>query len=348
MFVDTAIITVRSGRGGDGCCHFLRVKGNAKGGPDGGDGGKGGDVIAVADEHLDTLVHLAYRPHWLAIAGEPGLRKRQAGKDAPPLELPLPLGTQVLDAATGELVAEITRAGERVLLAAGGGGGFGNDHFKSAVHQTPQETTHGGEAIERELRIELRLIADVGLVGLPNAGKSTWLRASTRANPKIADYPFTTLSPQLGIASLSHERRLVLADLPGLIEGASRGVGLGHDFLRHIERTRVILHVVSAVPDDGSDPLANYRVIRRELAEFSEELARKPEVVVLNKADLVPEPERAARLAELVRRFQQERGVSAFVASAATHTGVREATEAAWSLARDAQPAESATPRRTC
>ncbi len=348
MFVDTAIITIRSGRGGDGCCHFLRLKGNAKGGPDGGDGGKGGDVIAVADEHLDTLVQFAYRTHWFSACGEPGLGKRQAGKASPDLEVPLPLGTQAFDVATGELIAEITRAGDRVILARGGEGGFGNDHFKSAVHQTPQETTPGGDASEMQLRLELRLIADVGLVGLPNAGKSTWLKASTRANPKSADYPFTTLSPQLGIAALSDERRLVIADLPGLIEGASQGIGLGHDFLRHIERTRVILHVVNAFPEDGSDPLANHRIIRRELADFSDALARKPEIVVINKTDLLPEDERDERISGLVSRFRKERGVTAMAASAATGQGVREATEAVWSLAKGVEIEPASTPRRTC
>ncbi|MSR28212.1 MAG: GTPase ObgE [Phycisphaerales bacterium] len=347
MFVDTASITVRSGKGGDGCCHFLRVKGNAKGGPDGGDGGKGGDVIAVTDTHLDTLVQFGFRPQWFAVDGEPGLKKKKAGKASADLIISFPVGSQIFDAESGELVADIAAPGQRIVLARGGEGGIGNDRFKSATHQTPTETTKGGEAVERSLRVELRLIADVGLVGLPNAGKSTWLRASTRANPKVADYPFTTLSPQLGIAELSDDRRLVEADLPGLIEGASQGVGLGHDFLRHIERTRVILHVVSIAPEDGSDPVANYRVIRRELAEFSEELARKPEIVVLNKLDLVPEADRAAAIEALTLRFVRERGVTPLSASAATGVGVRSAIEAAWALAHRGESAVGFTPRQT-
>ncbi len=346
MFIDSAIITVRSGKGGDGCLHFRRVKGNAKGGPDGGDGGKGGDVIAVADPHLDTLAHFGLRPQWFALEGESGQRKKQAGKDSPDLEIPLPLGSQIFDADTDELIADVTEPGTRLVLAPGGLGGFGNDRFKSAVHQTPQETTPGGEAVERVLRIELSLIADVGLVGMPNAGKSTWLKATTRANAKVADYPFTTLAPQLGIASLGEDRRLVIADLPGLIEGAAQGVGLGHDFLRHIERTRAILHVVSVIPDDGSDPIANYRIIRRELAEFSDALAQKQEVVVLNKIDLIPEQERAERIGELVARFVRERGVKPMAASGATGIGVREVTQAVWLIANSGgEPAF--TPRRT-
>ncbi len=347
MFIDTAVITIRSGKGGDGRSHFRRVKGNAKGGPDGGNGGKGGTVTAVCDPHLDTLAHLGFRPHWFATPGDPGDRKHQSGKDGPDLDVPVPLGTQIFDAVTGELVADVTQPGERVVLARGGSGGFGNDHFKSAVHQAPLEVTLGGAAIERALRVELSLIADVGLVGLPNAGKSTWLKASTRANAKVADYPFTTLAPQLGIAALADDRRLVIADLPGLIEGAAEGVGLGHDFLRHIERTRAILHVVSAVPEDGSDPVANYRVIRRELAEFSDALAHKREVVVLNKIDLLPEFEREERLKALIERFVKERSVSPRAASAATGIGVREATEAVWAVVQSSPPSDEVTPRRT-
>ncbi|MSQ90805.1 MAG: GTPase ObgE [Phycisphaerales bacterium] len=351
MFVDTAIISIRSGKGGDGCMHLLRLKGNAKGGPDGGDGGKGGDIIVIADPHIDTLTEFGFRPHWFAQDGEAGTKKNCAGKAGTDCILPVPLGTQLSDAETDEIIADLTEAGQTLIVARGGAGGYGNDRFKSPVHQTPTEFTPGGVAIERRLRMELRLIADVGLVGLPNAGKSTFLRATTRANPKVADYPFTTLSPQLGIAALSDDRRLVLADLPGLIEGASQGVGLGHAFLKHVERTRVILHVLDVAPSDGSDPLENHRIIRRELAEFSEHLARTPEVVVLNKIDLIPEADRADALRELVRRLKKLRGVEPLLASGASGTGVRQVLEAAWEVAQRvrAQSPSSApiTPRQT-
>lgn len=348
MFVDTALITVRSGKGGDGCAHFLRVKGNAKGGPDGGDGGRGGSVLVVGDPHVDTLVQFGFRPHWFAQDGEAGSKKCKSGKAAGDLVIPVPLGTQIFDASTGTLLADVTTAGAPLLIARGGEGGLGNDHFKSAVHQTPLESTPGGESVELQLRIELRLIADIGLVGLPNAGKSTWLKAATRATPKIAGYPFTTLAPQLGIAQLTDDRRLVLADLPGLIEGAAQGAGLGHDFLRHIERTRAIVHVVSIMPDDGSDPLDNYRIIRRELAQFSAQLARTPEIVVLNKVDLVAEPDRERLVADLVARFTQQRGVSPMVTSGATKEGVATVLESAWEATHRAPQAPPATPHRTC
>ncbi len=345
MFIDTAIILIRSGKGGNGCMHMLRLKGNAKGGPDGGDGGKGGDIVVTANAHIDTLVEFGFRPHWFAQEGEAGSKKKCAGKAGVDCILPVPLGTQIFDAETNELIVDITSPDQTVILAHGGHGGIGNDRFKSAVHQTPTEFTPGGDAIERQLRMELRLIADVGFVGLPNAGKSTFLRATTRAQPKIAAYPFTTLAPQLGIAELSDERRLVLADLPGLIEGASQGVGLGHDFLKHIERTRVILHVLDCAPPDGSDPLENHRTIRRELADFSEHLARTPEIVVLNKVDLIPEEDRTEVLDELVARFERERGVRPHVASGASGEGVRPVLESVWELARSVRDQSPITPR---
>lgn len=347
MFVDTALITVRSGKGGDGCTHLLRIKGNAKGGPDGGDGGRGGSVFLIGDPHVDTLVQLGYRPHWFAQDGESGSKKCKSGKAGNDLLLPVPLGTQVFDANTDELLADVTQPNTPIELARGGEGGLGNDRFKSAVHQTPLESTPGGPSVELQLRVELRLIADVGLVGLPNAGKSTWLKAATRAQPKIADYPFTTLAPQLGIAQLSDDRRLVLADLPGLIEGAAQGTGLGHDFLRHIERTRVIVHVISVVPDDEGDPLESHRIIRRELAEFSEKLARTAEIVVLNKVDLLPHEQRRELLDELLHRFKKERGITPFVTSGATKEGVTEVLEAAWMLNHPAQTSVPFSPRQT-
>ncbi len=347
MFIDTALILIRSGKGGDGCMHLLRLKGNAKGGPDGGDGGKGGDIVVVADPHMDTLAAFGFRPHWFAQDGDAGARKKCAGRAGEDLILGVPLGSQLFDAETDELLLDVTAPEQTAIIARGGTGGIGNDRFKTPVHQTPTEFTPGGKSIERRLRIELRLIADVGFVGLPNAGKSTFLRATTRAQPKIADYPFTTLAPQLGIAELSDERRLVLADLPGLIEGASQGVGLGHDFLRHIERTRVIIHVLDVAPPDGSDPLENHRTIRRELAEFSEQLARTQEVVVLNKIDLIPELDRAVVLQDLCDRFKRERGTIPLLASGASGEGVRAVLESAWDLTRKSREQTSTIPRQT-
>jgi GTP-binding protein len=336
MFVDRAVIHVRSGKGGDGCAHLLQLKGNPKGGPDGGDGGKGGDVVVVGDPHLDTLVEFAYKPHWFAKDGENGQKKKCHGCDGTDIEIRLPLGAQVIDPESGDIVADILEPGQRVVIAAGGRGGLGNDHFKSAVHQTPLERTLGEPSVEKTYEVELKLIADVGFVGLPNAGKSTLLKASTRANPKVADYPFTTLGPQLGILDLGDERRLVLADLPGLIEGAAEGAGLGHDFLRHVERTRCILHVVDALPVDGSDPVESYRTIRRELAEFSDELARKPELVVLNKIDLLPAEDRAELLADVLERFAK-RGVKPMMMSGATGEGVRDVMLSVWRMAEAAR-----------
>ncbi|NNM27821.1 MAG: Obg family GTPase CgtA, partial [Phycisphaerales bacterium] len=334
MLIDRAVIFVRSGKGGDGCVSLRREKYVPKGGPDGGDGGRGGDVVIAGDRGLSTLVLLTQRPHRRAGHGQPGMGRSKHGADGDDCIVPVPLGTLVFDRDTGDLLADITEVGQRFVAAAGGRGGFGNEHFKSATNQTPREATPGEPAVDRELRLELKLIADVGLIGMPNAGKSTWLRAVSRANPKVASYPFTTITPHLGIAELpaasGGERRLVIADIPGLIEGAAGGAGLGHDFLRHVERTRVLLHVLDVQPDDGSDPVKNYEVVRRELFEHSVELAEKPEVVLFNKVDLVPAGERA----ELVRRLSGRLGLgtddAAVLTSGATGEGVRDALEAAW------------------
>jgi GTP-binding protein len=333
VFVDTAVITVRSGKGGDGLAHLRTEKNMPKGGPDGGDGGKGGDVVAVADPHLDTLVEFSFRGHFFATDGQRGQPKSCFGAQGEDCVFRLPVGSIIRDAETGELIADLSEPGERVVVAKGGKGGLGNERFKGPQHQTPMEFTPGEPAVERRLRIELKLIADVGLVGLPNAGKSTLLRALTRANAKVGAYPFTTLSPQLGIADLGDERRLVVADLPGLIEGAADGAGLGHDFLRHIERTRVLLHLVDIAPLDGGDPAEAYRVIRRELNEFSPDLAEKPELVVLNKLDLVPEEERAARVERFAGAIGMWRGERPLAVSGATREGMGALLEAAWALA---------------
>jgi GTP-binding protein len=333
VFVDTAVITVRSGKGGDGLSHLRQEKNIPKGGPDGGDGGEGGDVVLVADPHLDTLVEFSYRGHFFATDGQRGQPKSCHGSAGESCVVKLPMGTLVRDADTDEFLVDLSQPGERFVAAKGGRGGLGNEHFKGPHNQTPTEATQGEPAVERRLRMELKLIADVGLVGLPNAGKSTLLRAVSRANAKVGAYPFTTLSPQLGIAELGGERRLVVADLPGLIEGAADGAGLGHDFLRHIERTRVIVHLVDVAPLDGVDPVISYGVIRNELNEFSPELAEKPELVVLNKIDLVPEDERNARIQRFAGAIGMARGEQPITISGATGDGVRALLEAAWKLA---------------
>lgn len=303
MLIDRATIFVRSGKGGAGCLSFRREKYIPKGGPDGGDGGRGGDVVLEADASLDTLLPLTPRPHYRAEGGQGGMGKSRIGRDGASCIVKVPLGTLVHDRETGELVADINEAGQRVVVARGGAGGRGNESYKSSTNQVPREWTPGGEWQERTLNLELKLIADIGLVGLPNAGKSTLLRSLSRARPKVADYPFTTLSPHLGIAELSRHRRLVLADIPGLIEGAAGGAGLGHDFLRHIERTNRIVHVLDVMPFDKSDPETNYRTIRSELSEYSDVLEAKPEMLIFNKIDLVPAEDRDAYCRELAERL---------------------------------------------
>ena len=331
--LDEAKIYVRSGKGGDGCVSLRREKYIPKGGPDGGDGGRGGSVILVADPHLDTLLPFRYAPHYFAPHGQQGSGSSRHGRDGEDRRVKIPVGTQVRDQETDEIVADLDEPGQEVVVARGGRGGYGNEHFKTATNQTPREATPGEPVVERTLLLELKLIADVGLVGLPNAGKSTLLSSISKARPKVADYPFTTLVPQPGIAELPGDRRLVVADIPGLIEGAADGAGLGHDFLKHIERTRVIVHLIDLMPMDESDPVRNHEVIRRELHAFSPELASKPEVVVLNKIDLVDPEEREA----VVRRTAHAIGLGVdelVVASGATGENLREVLERAWDLVR--------------
>jgi GTP-binding protein len=339
MFIDRAEITVRSGKGGDGRCSFRREKFVPKGGPDGGDGGRGGDVVLVADPHLDTLLPFAHRRRFFAEDGEPGGASRRHGGDGAACRIEVPVGCLVFDDDRDELVADFTQAGQEVVVAEGGRGGLGNDRFKTSTQQAPTRTTPGGVAIERHLRLELKLLADVGLVGLPNAGKSTFLRSISRATPKVADYPFTTLSPQLGIAELPGDRRLLVADIPGLIEGAAEGAGLGHDFLRHVERTSLLLHLVDAAPGEDRDPVEDYRTIRRELEAFAPDLASKPEIVALNKIDLVPRED----LETLRKAFSQRIGLppsSVRLVSGGTGVGCGELVEEAWGWVHRADTAD--------
>jgi GTP-binding protein len=332
MLIDQAVIFVRSGKGGAGCVSFRREKYVPKGGPDGGDGGDGGDVILRGDASLSTLLPLTPRPHYRAKNGLPGMGKQMHGADGADRIVPVPLGTLVYDDETDELLIDISEEGQEYIAAAGGRGGLGNEHFKSAINQTPREATPGEPWVERTLRLELKLIADVGLIGKPNAGKSTLLRAISRANPKVADYPFTTLSPHLGVAELPKNRRLMVADIPGLIEGAAEGAGLGHEFLRHVERTAVLLHVLDAAPMDGTDPVDNYEAIRQELFEYSAELAEKRELIAINKIDLLDDEERESVVTRLMGRLGLTEDERPMLISGATGEHTREALERCWGL----------------
>ncbi len=331
MLIDTATIFVRSGRGGGGAVSFRREKYIPKGGPDGGNGGNGGSVILVATAGVDTLLDLTGRHHHHAGNGQPGAGKQQHGKDGDDLVVKVPPGTLVCDDTTGQLLADLDASGKQIVVAKGGRGGFGNEHFKSPTNQTPRQYTPGEPAEQRTLRLELKLIADVGLVGLPNAGKSTLLSVVSRARPKIADYPFTTVEPNLGIAELAaHKgtpRRLVIADIPGLIDGAHTGHGLGTRFLRHVERTRLLVHLLEIDPPDGTDPVANYHTVRRELATYSQQLAKTPELIVLSKIDLAAggQDHTAA-----VQTIEKALGKQVLPISAVTHQGTADLLEQCW------------------
>ncbi len=343
MFIDEAEIYVCGGKGGNGCVSFRRERFIPLGGPDGGDGGDGGTVYAAATPGVDTLLDFAGRHHWVAENGRPGLGKDMSGRKGADRSLNLPAGTRIYDRATGILIKDLTEPNEPVCIASGGKGGRGNARFARPTHQTPRESEPGTPGEERWLRLELSLIADVGIVGLPNAGKSTLLSRLSRARPKIADYPFTTLKPVLGIVEQSEHRRFVMADLPGLIEGAHGGAGLGDAFLRHIERTRVLLHLVDVGSDvDGSAAEQAYRVIRNELTKYSAELAAKEEVVAGSKIDLT-DGEAAAR--ELGAQINRE----VLPISAVSGKGLSALTESLWSLvgrARAASPALPLPPHR--
>ncbi len=301
MFVDRVAIHMKGGDGGNGCLAFRREKYVPRGGPSGGDGGSGGHVIVRAAEGLTNLAHLSFQRHWKAERGEHGQGSDCHGRGAEDLVIDVPVGTIVRDRDRDFVLRDLKRAGESVIVARGGRGGHGNKHFKSSTNRTPRQVESGGPGEERWITLELKVIADVGLVGLPNAGKSTLLSRISRAHPEIADYPFTTKYPNLGTVS-ADDRSFVVADIPGLIEGAHEGHGLGHEFLRHVERTRLLVHLVDAMPTDGSDPVRNYRTIRSELEKYSPALAARPEVLVVTKLDLTGSEEARERIAaELCR-----------------------------------------------
>ncbi|HVT79395.1 MAG TPA: GTPase ObgE [Phycisphaerae bacterium] len=330
MFVDQADIEVLAGDGGRGCVSFRKEKYIPLGGPDGGDGGDGGSVYLQATPGVDTLLDMTGRHHWRAQPGEPGLGKKKAGGDGKDLIIRVPPGTIIYDRTSGLLIADLKAPGQQVCIAKGGRGGKGNVHFMNAVRQAPDFAEPGKKGQTRSIHLELRLIADVGVVGLPNAGKSTLLSRISHARPKIAAYPFTTLVPQLGIAELDAERRLVIADIPGLIEGAHEGAGLGLDFLRHIERTRVIIHIIDILPLDGSSPIKAYKQIRAELKAYSPKLAAKHEILAANKMDLAGASEALADLRQALP------GKQIFAISAVAGTGLRPLLEALWQQVKNA------------
>lgn len=320
MFIDEVTIYVKAGRGGNGCISFRREKYVPKGGPDGGDGGKGGDVIAVAIDHMNTLVEQYYNQHYRAEDGEHGQGKNMHGRNGRDAIVRVPVGTLIYDAETGELIGDLDTVGKSVVLARGGIGGRGNARFKSSTNRAPRVAEKGEPGEERKIRLELRLIADAGLVGYPNAGKSSILSRVSDAKPKIADYPFTTLSPVLGVVRVDEGKSFVLADIPGLIEGAHSGVGLGDEFLRHITRTRVLLHVVDVASVDGRDPIEDYKNINKELHLYDPKLSELPQIVVANKIDLPSAKDGLKKL----QKFLSKKDIKLIPVSAVTGQGLKE------------------------
>ncbi len=326
-FVDEATIDVAAGHGGAGCASFRREKFIPFGGPNGGNGGRGGSVWAVADRNINTLIDYRYARRHEARSGEPGRGSDQFGAAGTDVELRMPVGTIVNDADSGDRLVELLEHGQRALLVKGGDGGFGNLHFKTSTNRAPRQKTPGWPGEAKKLKLELRVLADVGLLGMPNAGKSTLIAAVSNARPKIADYPFTTLHPNLGVVRVGPERSFVIADIPGLIEGASEGAGLGHQFLRHLQRTRLLLHIVDAAPfDDGIDPVQQARAIVVELKKYDPALAAKPRWLVFNKLDMVPAEEREQRVNDYVRRLRFKGPV--FAISAIAREGLQPLIEA--------------------
>jgi GTPase len=318
LFIDEVIISVKAGDGGNGCLAFRREKYVPRGGPSGGDGGRGGDVVLVASQHYNTLLHFRFNPEHKGERGRHGEGSQRTGHDGASIDVPTPIGTVIYDAETGELLHDFTTPGDRFIVARGGRGGKGNARFATSTHQTPTEHEDGKPGEERRLRLELKLLADVGLVGYPNAGKSTLISRISAARPKIADYPFTTLVPNLGVVSADDNRTFVVADIPGLIEGAHEGHGLGTQFLRHIERTRLLAHLVDISETTGRDPVHDFEVVMGELASFSEDLAHKPMILVATKLDAAQDPERVASLEKLAG----DRGLAFFKISSVTGEGI--------------------------
>ncbi|QXL84967.1 Obg family GTPase CgtA [Comamonas sp. NLF-1-9] len=347
-FVDEAHIDVIAGDGGNGCVSFRHEKYKEFGGPNGGDGGRGGHVYAVADVNLNTLVDYRYARRHEAKRGEHGMGSDMFGAAGSDITLRMPVGTIISDAETGAVLHELLEPGEPVLIAKGGDGGFGNLRFKSAINRAPRQKTPGWPGERKSLKLELKILADVGLLGMPNAGKSTFIAAVSNARPKIADYPFTTLHPNLGVVRVGPEQSFVIADIPGLIEGAAEGAGLGHQFLRHLQRTRLLLHIVDLAPfDDAVDPVAQARAIVAELKKYDPGLHAKPRWLVLNKLDMVPAGERDARVKDFVRRMRWKGPV--FEISALTREGCEQLVRAIYQHVHAeqlaSQPAAEPDPR---
>lgn len=324
-FIDEATIQVFAGKGGDGVASFRREKFIPKGGPDGGDGGNGGSIYAVADRNINTLIDYRYARIFRAKNGQNGRGSDCYGKGADDVVLRMPVGTVITNTATHEVVADLLQNQQKVLLAKGGSGGFGNLHFKSSTNRTPRQFTHGEAGQEFELKLELKVLADVGLLGMPNAGKSTLIRAVSAARPKVADYPFTTLKPNLGVIRIDYDRSFVMADIPGLIEGAAEGAGLGHQFLRHLSRTRLLLHLIDMAPyDECADPLQAAQAVITELRKYDEALYLKPRWLVLNKVDMLPEEQKDQICEALIRKLNWTDKY--FMISALTGEGCRQLT----------------------
>ncbi|MEN9781093.1 MAG: Obg family GTPase CgtA [Burkholderiaceae bacterium] len=339
-FVDEAFIDIAAGDGGNGCVSFRHEKYKEFGGPNGGDGGRGGHVYALADPNLNTLVDYRYSRRHEAQRGEHGMGSDMFGAAGTDITLKMPVGTIITDAETGAVLYELLVPGERIMIAKGGDGGFGNMRFKSAINRAPRQKTPGWPGERKNLKLELKVLADVGLLGMPNAGKSTLIAAISNARPKIADYPFTTLHPNLGVVRVGPEQSFVVADVPGLIEGASEGAGLGHQFLRHLQRTRLLLHLVDIAPfDDGVDPVAQAKAIVAELKKYDEALYKKPRWLVLNKLDMVPADEREARVKDFVKRMKYKGPV--FSISALTREGCEPLVQSVYQHVHALQVAEN-------
>ncbi len=334
MFIDVAHIRITSGKGGDGKVHFHREKYVASGGPDGGDGGKGGDIVFQVDDNLSTLLDFRYKKKYAAAPGEPGGGKRCSGKDGKALVIRVPRGTLIRDRETGQIIKDLSES-EPFIAAKGGKGGWGNTHFATPTRQAPRFAKPGQPGRQLDITLELKLLADVGLVGFPNVGKSTLLSVVSAARPKIANYHFTTLIPNLGVVRVAEEQSFVMADIPGIIEGASEGAGLGHDFLRHVDRCRLLLHLVDASGSEGRNPIQDIETINGELAGYNEALSTRPQVIVANKTDLLGEDrESIVRL----KAYAAEKGYDFLELSAATHQGVQELVRKTWEMLRDLPP----------